>query len=109
MKTLITLALLSVAAGASARSPEMDRNLDTRDARMEREKASVAQPGKNRNKIVGRRATYSGIVVQTIKAENPLQLLNPAAPEEYWNGKDSVIHEPNTERVNGLKLFSIEF
>ena len=105
----MTLVLVSLAAGASARSPEMDRNLDTRAARLEREKALIVQPEKNRNKIVGRRVTYSGIVVQAIKADNPLQLLNPAAPEEYGNGEDSVTREPKTGRVNGLKLFSIEF
>ena len=87
----------------------MDRNLDTRDARMEREKTPIAQPEKNMNKIVGRRATYSGIVVQVIKADNPMQLLNPAAPEEYWNGQSNVTREPKTERVSGLKIFSIDF
>lgn len=103
------LALVSLAAGASARSPEMDRTLDTHAARLERKKAIVAPPEKNRNKIVGRRVTYSGIAVQAIKAENPLQLLNPAAPEKYGHGEDSVTREPKTGRVNGLKLFSIEF
>jgi len=105
----MTLALVSLAAGAFARSPEMDRNLDTHAARLEREKALIVPPEKNRNKIVGRRVVYSGIVVQAIKADNPLQLLNPAAPEEYGNGEDSVTREPKTGRINGLKLFSIEF
>src|SRR6266567_736579 len=109
MKTLITLALASLAAGASARSPEMDRALDTHAARMAREKTLIAQPEKNKNKIVGRRAAYSGIVVQAIKADHPLQLWNPAAPEEYGNGEESVLREPKTGRVNGLRIFSIEF
>jgi len=87
----------------------MDRNLNTRAARLEREKAMVAPPEKNKNKIVGRRVAYSGIVVQAIKADNPLQLLNPAAPEEYGNGEASVTREPKTGRVNGLRIFSIEF
>ena len=87
----------------------MDRNLNTRAARLEREKAMVAQPEKNKHKIVGRRAAYSGIAVQATKSENPLQLLNPAAPEEYGNGEASVTREPKTGRVNGLRIFSIEF
>ena len=87
----------------------MDRNLNTRAARLEREKAMVSPPEKNKNKIVGRRVAHSGIVVQAIKADNPLQLLNPAAPEEYGNGEASVTREPKTGRVNGLRIFSIEF
>ena len=87
----------------------MDRNLNTRAERLEKEKALVAQPEYYHNRIVGRRVTYSGIAVQAIKAENPLQLLNPAAPEKYGNGEDSVTRDPQTKRVNGLKLFSIEF
>ncbi len=105
----MTLALVFLAAGASAQAPGMDRNLNTRAARLEREKAMVAPPEKNKNKIVGRRAAYSGIVVQAIKADNPLQLVNPAAPEEYGNGEASVTREPKTGRVNGLRIFSIEF
>ena len=105
----MTLALVFLAAGASAQAPGMDRNLNTRAARLEREKAMVAPPEKNKNKIVGRRVAYSGIVVQAIKADNPLQLVNPAAPEEYGNGEASVTREPKTGRVNGLRIFSIEF
>ena len=105
----MTVVLVLLAAGASAQAPGMDRNLNTRAARLEREKAMVAQPEKSKNQILGRRVTYSGIVVQAIKADNPLQLLNPAAPEEYGNGEESVTREPKTGRVNGLKIFSIEF
>ena len=72
MKTLMTLALVFLAAGASAQAPGMDRNLNTRAARLEREKAMVAPPEKNKNKIVGRRVAYSGMVVQAIKADKPL-------------------------------------
>lgn len=104
----MTLALVFLAAGASAQAPGMERNLNTRAARLEREKA-LAQPEKNKNKIVGRRVAYSGIVVQAIKAEKPLQLLNPMAPGEYGNGEDSITRAPKTGRVNGLKIFSIEF
>lgn len=109
MKTLMIVALALLAAGASAQVPGMDRNLSTRAARLEREKALVAQPDYYNNRIVGRRVTYSGIVVQAITVENPLQLLNPAAPEKYGNGEDSVTRDPKSGQVNGLKIFSIEF
>jgi len=109
MKTLMTLGLVFLAAGASAQAPGMDRNLNTRATRLEREKVIVSPPENNKNKIAHRRVTYSGIVVQTLKADKPLQLLNPVAPEEYGNGETSVTREPKTGRVNGLRIFSIEF
>jgi hypothetical protein len=109
MKTMMTVALISLATSASAQAPGMDRNLDTHAARMEREKVALVQPEKTMTKIVGPRVTYSGILVQAIKADNPLQLLNPAAPEKYGNGEDSVTRDPKDGRVNGLKFFSIEF
>ena len=102
-------AFVTLATSASAQAPGMDRNLDTRATRLERDKPMVSSVEKNRNKIVGRRVTYSGIAVQAIKADNPLQLLNPAAPEKYGNGEDSVTRDPKTGWVNGLKIFSIEF
>ena len=83
--------------------------MDAHAARLAREKALITQPDKNKNTIVGRQAAYSGIVVQAIKADNPLQLLNPAAPEEYGNGEASVMREPKTGRVNGLRILAIEF
>ena len=61
MKTLMTLALVFVAAGASAQAPGMDRNLNTRAARLEQEKAMVAPPEKNKNKIVGRALGRAGL------------------------------------------------
>ena len=52
--------------------------------------------------------TYSGIVVQVIKAKHPLQLLNPVAPAQYGSAWDNL--EQRTVSGNGtLKLFSFGF
>jgi hypothetical protein len=53
--------------------------------------------------------SYSGILVQLTKTDNPLQLINPAAPAEYGSPEDNVVRDPITGRVSGLKLFSISF
>jgi len=61
------------------------------------------------NEIVAGKLTYSGIVVQAIKAKNPLQLLNPAAPARYGSGQDNVANYPFSGTGPLLKLFSIDF
>jgi hypothetical protein len=53
--------------------------------------------------------SYSGIVVQVIKAERPLQLLNPAAPSRYGSGWDNLEWFPASRGGPRLKLFSIDF
>jgi hypothetical protein len=54
-------------------------------------------------------ATYTGIGVQLIQAEQPLQLLNPLAPKSYGTGEQNVIFDLFTKQPVGLKLFSINF
>ena len=52
-----------------------------------------------------------GSVVRAVRGGNPLQMVNPAAPAEYGDGRDVTRHEvddPN-QRPQGLKLFAIEF
>jgi hypothetical protein len=60
------------------------------------------------NEVTVGRHTYSGIMVPIIKAKNPLQLLNPAAPAEYGSAWDNL--DECTVSGNGtLKLFSFSF
>jgi len=54
-------------------------------------------------------ATYTGIGVQLIQAEQPLQLLNPLAPESYGTGEQNVMFDLFTKQPVGLKLFSFNF
>ena len=61
------------------------------------------------NEIAWGRHTYSGIVVQVIKADRRLQLLNPLAPSRYGSGWDNLERFSPTGRGPMLKLFSIDF
>jgi len=61
------------------------------------------------NEIKAGPVTYSGIFVELIKADQPLQLINPAAPAEYGSSEDNTVINPMTGRGDGLKLFSIGF
>jgi hypothetical protein len=53
--------------------------------------------------------SYSGIAVAVVKADNPLQLLNPLAPERYGSAEDNSLRDLKTGQVSGWKLFSIRF
>jgi hypothetical protein len=53
--------------------------------------------------------TYSGILVELSKTDDPLQLFNPLAPAEYGSSEDNVARDPITGKVSGLKLFAISF
>jgi hypothetical protein len=53
--------------------------------------------------------TLSGIAVEAVKVENPLQLFNPWAPPEYGESQDNATFSLITNRVTGWKLFSFEF
>ena len=72
----------------------------------------VAEPAFNEpkaNELTWGRHTYSGIVVQVIKAHSPFQLTNPAAPSRYGSGWDNLESFPGTGSSPMLKLFSISF
>jgi hypothetical protein len=73
-------------------------------------KASTAvSVGARPNEIVKGKVTYSGIAVQLVKTDNPLQLFNPAAPAKYGSPEDNVMRDPTKGTVSGWKIFSIRF
>jgi hypothetical protein len=116
MKTsLIFLALL--AAGtvnaqspgpADAQSPVRNDALETRLSYEAR--ATLAKPESPAlNRILGQRFIYTGIAVEMIRADNPLQMLNPFAPERYGDAEQNVVRDPITGHVDGLKIFCVSF
>ncbi|HEX5219488.1 MAG TPA: hypothetical protein VFZ59_07960 [Verrucomicrobiae bacterium] len=66
-------------------------------------------PEMSYGRIVGERVVYSGISVQLLRAPNPLQLINPWAPEEYGPSDQNLAIDPVTKRAAGLRLFAISF
>ena len=61
------------------------------------------------NEMRRQNVTYGGIIVAAIKADNPLQLLNPVAARRYGAAEDNVISDPISRKPSGLKIFSITF
>jgi hypothetical protein len=68
---------------------------------------AVSQP--QANEMAVGRFTLSGIAIQIVKAKNPLQLVNPAAPPDYGSGVDNVEWFSTSPNGPTLKLFSINF
>ena len=69
------------------------------------------QPPKPNNLIQSKKHPgigYSGIVVQVVR-NNPIQLINPFAPDKYGDGEVNITRNPSTHRAEGLKVFQISF
>jgi hypothetical protein len=60
-------------------------------------------------RLFGVNATVEGALPQTLKADNPLQMINPFAPMEYGNGYDTVVLDPQRKKASGLSIISIKF
>jgi len=61
------------------------------------------------NEITHERFSYEGVLVTATRSNLLWELLNPAAPPEYGSFEDTVVLDPITGRVSGVKLFSIRF
>ena len=63
------------------------------------------------NEIKVGQLTLAGVGVLLAKADthNPLQLLNPFAPERYGSPEDSVFRSPVNGKISGIKIFEIRF
>ncbi len=61
------------------------------------------------NEIKTESGTYSGVLPQLVKTDNPLQLVNPVAPEEYGKAKDNTAYDSRDGKAQGIKLFSFSW
>jgi hypothetical protein len=113
MKTIVTLlaVLWAVTAraqntgGASAKSHESPQSIVTAPSTETLINLKPAKP----NEIAAGRITLSGIVVEAVKIDKPLQLINPFAPTSYGSAEDNTVRDPITGRASGLKVFAIRF
>lgn len=61
------------------------------------------------NELALKGETYSGIAVQLKNAPQPLELVDPLAPESYGDGEQNVVRDPISGEVVGLKVLSVSF
>ncbi len=52
-----------------------------------------------------------GVIARTARAGDKFQMINPAAPAEYGDGRDVTRHEVDDpyQRAQGIKLVTVEF
>lgn len=113
MKTALTfLVMLWVVAtnaqntgGASAHSHESPQSIISAPSAETLLTLKQTKP----NEIVSGRVTLSGIIVEAVKIDKPLQLINPVAPASYGSAADNTMIDPLTKKASGLKVFSIQF
>ncbi len=70
---------------------------------------TLGTPTVSYDTVVGRRAAYSGIAIQLLRAPDPLQLFNPWAPAEYGPSEQNLVLDPLTKQPAGLRFFAIKF
>ena len=103
------IALVAASAFAAYAEPTGNgESFETQTARRARE-TPLVRTEQNPNQITAGHLTYSGIAVEITKTDNPLHLINPAAPLRYGSSEDNLVREPVDGKISGLKFFSISF
>jgi len=93
---------------ANAESNRPSETLEARTARRVTETPPTLSERKP-NEIKAGKLSYSGAAVEVMRTDNPLELINPAAPANYGFAEANIVREPASGKVSGLKIFSIEF
>jgi hypothetical protein len=60
-------------------------------------------------RVFGIDVTVDGVIPRALRAEHPLQLINPFAPSEYGNGLDNVTTDPQSGQANGIRFLGLKF
>jgi transcriptional regulator with XRE-family HTH domain len=92
--TLLTIKILSKGLGVSA--------ADLLSEASHVEKRAPKETTRGRLKV-------DGILVQLVKTDNPLQLINKAAPERCGSAEDNVMRDPASGKVSDLKFLELRF
>jgi len=108
MKRLSIFLGALVALSAWGETSSKEESLETSLAKRAKEYPLTIEQ-KKPNEITVGSLTYSGIAIQVVKTDDLFQLFNPAAPDRYGSGEDNVVRDPISNRVSGLKIFSIQF
>jgi hypothetical protein len=61
------------------------------------------------NEITLRGIDLDGSLVQLATTDNPLQLINPAAPDRYGSMEDNLVRDSTSGRASGLKFLELRF
>jgi hypothetical protein len=117
MQKFLAFAVLLVGLTAYAQSTTGGDSMESqirRELQEGRGQNLITLPAEKPNEIRRGNVSYDGILVQFLKSDNKLQLINPAAPPEYGSGRDNLVEDSmhpilGSSGREGLKLFSIQF
>jgi hypothetical protein len=109
MKTYLGIfgAVFLAATAAAQPGQTATPNAKTQSAPMMTESIMTLKP-EAPNVIKAHGVTYTGVVPQIIKSKQPLQLINPAAPAQYW-ANDGNADRATDGHIRGFKLLSFSF
>lgn len=93
---------------SKAQASRTETPLQSTTTQIGKKRQSLSQDEKP-NEILKERVGYSGVAVQLVKTDNPVQLINPAAPAKYGSPEDNTLRNPIDNKVLGLKIFAIKF
>src|SRR5437899_960062 len=98
MKRLSILFSAVTVLVVNAEPPRTSESLEAKTARRVQETPPSLNERKP-NEIKAGKISYSGVAVEAIKIDNPLELINPAAPAEYGLAEANVVREPGGGKV----------
>ena len=99
------LAMLAAGTQAARAQDTLESQFNTRLGKATAPSSNQVKP----NEIVKGTITYSGIVVEALKTDNLVQLINPLAPAKYGSAEDNTIYDLSTGKARAWKLFAIRF
>ena len=108
MNRLLVLSLVALPLAIMAQSEPLD-GASYFDVSMLTRHVTPDSPEGMYDSILNDGYVYSGIVVQLMRAPQPLQLINPWAPQAYGTGENNLVLDPIDNHPTGLKLFAISF
>jgi hypothetical protein len=82
--------------------------LETQSPKKEEKQVPIAPP-KPTGELLGKRVIYGGYLTELARAENKRRLFNLRTPVDYKKDAEHLSFYPETERVQGVVLFSIKF
>jgi hypothetical protein len=106
MKTILMLSVALVAGNLAAQSQRVEPNDSAFPDWQARGHVLVVRP-ENRREIEGRRVIYSGLAVDLIKHDNPLQPSGPSITKDR-SPEDGPIRDPKGNII-GWSILSIRF
>jgi hypothetical protein len=113
MKLLLAIIALFTAVNIQAQTSSFQEAMDAQINRQLRTQPPelgvfALQPLKaNEIKVNG--ITYSGILVELSKTDEPLELINPFASPEYGMPEDNTARDALSGQILGWKLFALQF